>query len=315
MKHLSTTDMYLVINTYPNLKSGVLTLCRGELTSERLGYLVDEPIMYFPLHNLYILADEFVKDISYLNICLAKINKVVDRIQHVDYSMLDDTQQRELPEVAARLDEINQYIRVTVVPDLQKLQKDLAEKLVAQDNENKNFMAAVDLYLDELLVAVSKKIDVEIEWTKGKSVYSWQDLYEWLDTCSVGGECSAMIKSMGEQSQNEVEDYASFIQAVVLLEASVAYYAKNSDQSKSMFSTPVETKILDVCQSMKSSLPVCGSQTDLPLAVYDLMHEYYEEVLQIVEQVSLLPVAEAGAMSEKEKSALNIKLEKGNREE
>ena len=61
MKRLSTTDMYLVINTYPALKSGVLTLCRGELTTERLGHLVDEPIMYFPLGNLYTLAEQFIK--------------------------------------------------------------------------------------------------------------------------------------------------------------------------------------------------------------------------------------------------------------
>ena len=57
-------------------------------------------------------------------------------------------------------------------------------------------------------------------------------------------------------------------------------------------------------------MPVCGNQPDLSLAVYDLMHEYYDEVLQIVEQVSMLPIAEKEAMTEKEKSALNLKLEK-----
>ena len=310
MKRLSTTDMYLVINTYPGLKSGVLTLCRGELTTERLSYLVDEPIMYFPLGNLYTLAEQYVKNISYLNICLAKINQTVERIQKVDYSMLDDTQQRELPESAGRIDEINQYIRNSVVPDLQQLRKELAEKLVKQDEENKRYTDEVDLYFDKLLAAVSKEIGTELKWTQGKSVYSWQDVFEWVDSSTVSKECRDMVKSLRGQSQNEVEDCACFIQAIVLIEASVADYAQHGEQKQSMFATPTETKVMDVCQRMKSEFPVCGNQPHLSLAVYNVMHEYYDEVLQIVEQVSMLPIAEKDTMTEKEKSALNVKLEK-----
>ena len=175
--------------------------------------------------------------------------------------MLDDTQKSELPESAERIDEINRYIRDSVVPDLQQLQKELKEKLTKQDEENKRYTAAVDAYLDDLLAAVSQEDWVELKWTQGKSVYSWQDVFEWMDSSTVSQECRDMVKSLGGQSQNEAEDYAGFIQSIVLIEASIADYAEHGEQKKSMFTTPVETKIMDVCQRMKKRIACLWKST------------------------------------------------------
>jgi|GEM_PF-4645232 hypothetical protein len=284
MEQNASTYALVLASTYPQLKIALEKVMGQPLNSDSFLKFKKSLIHQIIMCDLELIVHIHSLNYNNINVCLNRIDVIIDHISNINYIHLTDKNKARLPSLAKEVDQANYHIREEVFLELIAEKSKLHTDLTQQIERSVAYIKNLDVIMNTKLKGINETFGLEIAFTEGKTIWNWNHLRHWVDR-------NQQIDEKIKTSVLKMEDgrkLEPLLKAVLIMEVMVSLFpngviAKSDEQKKAL-------KILKNIQS----LSLTGVEFERLVASEGSKVEDMNITAKLVEslheEVSLLPL-------------------------